>query len=186
MLERWLQRLHRAEDALLAALLGALLLLAVAQIVLRFFDHGLEWAEGVGRMGVLWLALLGALGATRTHKHIAIDVLPRLLPPTAQRVAWAIAQTAAAAIAAALAWYAVGMVQLEREAPMPFVADIPSWVPMLAVPAGFALMSFRFLLAAASRPHFGEHLPDAATPDANAPVPATSAPSPDTPTEPPR
>jgi TRAP-type C4-dicarboxylate transport system permease small subunit len=166
MRERWLQRLHRAEDALLAALLGALLLLAVAQIVLRFFDHGLDWAEGVGRMGVLWLALLGALGATRTHKHIAIDVLPRLLPPTPQRVAWALSQLAAAAIAAALAWFAVGMVRLELEAPLPFVAGIPSWVPMLAVPVGFALMSLRFVLAATTRPHFGEHLPDAATPAA--------------------
>ena len=167
MRERWLQRLHRAEDALLAALRGALLLLAVTQIVLRFFDHGLEWAEGVSRMGVLWLALLGALGATRTHKHIAIDVLPRLLPPMAQRVAWIVSQGAAAAIAATLAWLGVGMVRMELEAPMPFVAGIPSWVPMLAVPAGFALMSLRFVLAAASRPHFGEHLPDAATPDAS-------------------
>ena len=184
MLERWLQRLHRAEDALLAALLGGLLLLAVAQIVLRFFDHGLEWAEGVGRMGVLWLALLGALGATRTHKHIAIDVLPRLLPPTAQRFAWATTQVAAAAIAAALAVFAVGMVNLEREAPMAFVGDIPSWVPMLAVPAGFALMSLRFLLAAASRPHFGEHLPEVATPVDGTPGPAAT--SPQAPTEPPR
>ena len=32
---RWLSRLHRAEDGLLAALLGSLLLLSVAQIVLR-------------------------------------------------------------------------------------------------------------------------------------------------------
>src|SRR6187551_1378461 len=111
MRERWLQRLHRAEDALLAALLGALLLLAVAQIVLRAFDHGLDWAEAVSRTGVLWLALLGALGATRTHKHIAIDVLPRLLPATAQRIVWTISQLAAAAIAATLAWFAVGMVR---------------------------------------------------------------------------
>jgi TRAP-type C4-dicarboxylate transport system permease small subunit len=160
MRELWLQRLHRAEDALLAALLGALLLLAIAQIVLRMFGHGLDWAEVASRTGVLYLALLGALGATRTHKHIAIDVLPRLLPPGPQRVVWAISQLAAAAIAAALAWYGVGMVQIEREAPVPFIGDIPSWVPMLAVPLGFGLMSLRFVLAAAGRPQFGEHGPE--------------------------
>lgn len=147
MLQRWLARLHRAEDALLAGLLLALLLLSVAQIALRlFFDTGLDWAEPASRAGVLWLALLGALGATRARKHIAIDALPRVLPARAQRVAWVVSHLAAAAVAATLAWLGAGMVGLEREAPVPFVAGIPSWVPMLAFPAGFGLMALRFLL----------------------------------------
>lgn len=153
MMQRWLDRLHRVEDGLLAVLLGALLLLSVAQIALRLaFDSGLDWAEPVSRAGVLWLALLGALGATRTGKHIAIDALPRALPPAAQRVLWAIAQVAAAVVALWLAWLGVGLVGLEREAPVPFVAGIPSWVPMLALPVGFGLMGLRFLVAAALPP----------------------------------
>lgn len=153
MIERWLQRLHRTEDALLASLLGGLLLLAVLQIALRLaFDNGLEWAEPMSRAGVLWLALLGALGATRTHKHIAIDALPRVLPPAARRVAWVVSQLSAAAISGAMAWFGAGMIGFEMEAPVPFVAGIPSWVPMLAIPAGFALMALRFVLAACIRP----------------------------------
>lgn len=156
MLERWLQRLHRAEDMLLAGLLLALLLLAVGQIALRMlFDTGLEWAEPMSRAGVLWLALLGALGATRARKHIAIDALPRVLPPRAQRVAWLLSHLAAAVIAATLAWLGAGMVGLEREAPVPFVAGIASWVPMLAFPAGFGLMALRFLLVALLPPSAG-------------------------------
>lgn len=146
---RWLSRLHRVEDGLLAALLGSLLLLSVAQIVLRVaFDAGLPWAEPVSRAGVLFLALLGALGATRSGKHIAIDALPRFLPPRPRRVVWAISQVAAAAICLALAWLGWGMVGMEREAPVPFVAGIPSWVPMLVIPLGFGLMGLRFLVAA--------------------------------------
>lgn len=156
MLERWLQRLHRAEDLLLAGLLLALLLLSVAQIALRlFFDTGLDWAEPISRAGVLWLALLGALGATRARKHIAIDALPRVLSPRPQRVAWVVSHLAAAVIAASLAWLGWGMVGLEREAPVPFVAGIASWVPMLAFPAGFGLMALRFLLVAALPPSVG-------------------------------
>ena len=153
MLTRLLRGLHRAEDLLLAFLLGGLLLLALAQIGLRvFFNSGLEWAEPVGRMGVLWLALLGALGATRARRHIAIDALPRILPPRWHRLAWAIAQLAAAVICAMLAWYGWGMVQLEQEVPGLFVPGIPSWWPMLAFPAGFALMSVRFVLSAFAEP----------------------------------
>ena len=149
MRARWLRRLHRAEDGLLAALLGSLLLLSVAQIVLRVaFDAGLPWAEPVSRAGVLFLALLGALGATRSGKHIAIDALPRFLPPRPRRVVWAISQVAAAILCLALAWLGWGMVAMEREAPVPFVAGVPSWVPMLVVPLGFGLMGLRFLVAA--------------------------------------
>lgn len=149
MQARLLRGLHRAEDFLLATLLGSLLLLALVQIGLRVFFHsGLEWAEPVGRMGVLWLALLGALGATRARRHIAIDALPRLLPPRWHRAAWALSQLATAIICAMLAWYGWGMVLLEQEVPGLFVPGIPSWWPMLAFPVGFALMSLRFAISA--------------------------------------
>lgn len=150
---RWLGRLHRAEDLLLAALALGLLGLAVAQIALRLvFDSGLDWAEMAGRAGVFWLALLGALGATRDRRHIAIDALPRVLPPWAQRLAWWVSQSAATALCAAMAWLGWGLVQLEREAPVPFIAGVPSWWPMLVLPAGFGLMALRFLLAARAGP----------------------------------
>jgi C4-dicarboxylate transporter DctQ subunit len=150
---RILRALHGAEDVLLALLLAALLALALAQIALRvFFGSGLEWAEPVERMGVLWLALMGALGATRERRHIAIDALPRLLPPKLQRGAWALTQLATAAICAVLAWTGWGMLEMEREAPTLFIAGISSWVPMIVFPAGFALMSLRFAVAAFGEP----------------------------------
>jgi TRAP-type C4-dicarboxylate transport system permease small subunit len=153
MLKRSLAALHRAEDLLLAALLGGLLLLALAQIGLRlFFDSGLTWAEPVSQMGVLWLALLGALGAARSNRHIAIDALPRLFSPFWRRVAWAITHLATAGICAALAWFGWGMVQLELEAPGLFANNIPSWWPMLVFPAGFGLLSLRFLVTAVGEP----------------------------------
>jgi TRAP-type C4-dicarboxylate transport system permease small subunit len=158
VLARWLKALHHAEDALLAALLAALLLLSVTQIAMRvFLGSGLDWAEPVERVGVLWLALLGALGATRARRHIAIDALPRLLPPRWQRAAWALTQLGTSAICATLAWTGWGMVQFEREAPTVFVPGVPSWWPMLAFPVAFALMALRFAISAFGAP------PDAGT-----------------------
>lgn len=153
MLEKAQQLLHRFETYLLAALLTALLLVCVGQILLRvFFDTGFLWAEPVSRQGVLWLALLGALSATREKKHIAIDALPRLLPPVMHQIVWTLMQLAAAAVTAALTWYGWGMVQLEREAPGVFVANIPSWWPMCVFVVGFGLISLRFVFAAFSKP----------------------------------
>ena len=153
MLEKAGRVLHRFETYLLAALLTALLLMSVAQIVMRvFFDTGFIWAEAVSRQGVLWLALLGALSATREKKHISIDALPRFLPPKAHQAVWTVSQLAAAAITAALTWYGWGMVQLEREAPGIFVANIPAWWAMCVFVGGFGLISLRFVFAAFSKP----------------------------------
>jgi len=163
MLRRWLDRLHQAEDWLLAGLLGALLIVAIAQIGLRlFFESGLTWAEPVSQMGVLWLAILGALGAARAHRHIAIDALPRLFPPLLRRIAWAISQFATAVVCGYLAWYGWGMLQMEREAPSTFIEGVSSWIPMLAFPFGFGLLSLRFAIAAFAVPpeHEGPLPPD--------------------------
>ncbi|MGH8051513.1 MAG: TRAP transporter small permease [Arenimonas sp.] len=153
MLDKAQQLLHRFETYLLAALLTALLLLSVGQILLRvFFDTGFIWAEPVSRQGVLWLALLGALSATREKKQISIDALSRLLPPKTHQIVWTLTQLAAATVTAALTWYGWGMVQLEREAPGIFVANIPSWWPMCVFVAGFGLISLRFVFSAFSKP----------------------------------
>jgi TRAP-type C4-dicarboxylate transport system permease small subunit len=154
VIQRLLKALYWAEDLLLALLVSALLLLAVTQIGLRMFFHtGLDWAEPVSRVGVLWLAMLAALGAARTRRHIAIDALPKILSPLWRRIVWIVAQTATAVICAMLAWYSYGMCQMERSAPAVFVPGIPSWWPMVIMPAGFALMSLRFVVAAFGPPH---------------------------------
>lgn len=150
---RWLRPLHVVEDGLLALLLLALVLLASGQIGMRLLaDTGVTWSEPLSRLLVMWLALLGALAATRERRHIAIDALPRLLPAAPARVLWVLAQLGAAAVSALLAWYALSLVQLELEAPSPAAAGVPVWVGMLVLPFGFGLMALRFALGALARP----------------------------------
>lgn len=140
--------LHRLEDAILAGALALLVLLSAAQIVMReAFATGWVWAEPASRTLVLWLAMLGALAATRDHKHIAIDALPRLLPPGPRRVAWTITQAFAALLCGAMAWYCWQMLEMERAAPATLFGPVPTWVGMLILPAAFALMALRFALS---------------------------------------
>jgi TRAP-type C4-dicarboxylate transport system permease small subunit len=153
MLPRFTRVLHRIEDGLLAFALLVLVLLSCGQILMRTgFDSGWIWAEPVSRTLVLWLAMLGALAATREHRHIAIDAFPRLLPARLRRAAWIITQGFAAAVCAALAWYCWLMLQMEREAPVALFGPVESWVGMLILPPGFALMALRFALSTGSAP----------------------------------
>ncbi len=150
---RLLRAVHRIEDGLLASTLALLVLIAFGQIIARLlFNTGWQWAGPTERLLILWLAMLGALAATRDNRHIAIDLLPRLLPPFWRRFAWGAGQLFAAVICALLAWGSVDLVLLEYESAGMAVANLPIWVSLLILPLGFSLMALRMLLAAFSAP----------------------------------
>jgi TRAP-type C4-dicarboxylate transport system permease small subunit len=137
---RWLERI---ETGLIALLVLAMVVLAGAQIVLRnFFDSGLAWADPLLRAMVLWAAMLGALAAARDDKHIGIDFVTHFVHGRMRRVLRATSLLFAAAIAAAMAWYGVGLVELDY-AGSGAIAGIPDWCIEAIIPLGFALIALR-------------------------------------------
>jgi TRAP-type C4-dicarboxylate transport system permease small subunit len=148
-----LRRLHRLllrlEDGVLMVLLLIMILLAASQILLRdLLETGLPWADPVLRLLVLWLALLGAMAATRDHNHIRIDLLSRFLSPRIQRISQRVTDGFAAGICGLLAWHAARFVLLERADGTLLFSTLPAWVGELILPFGFGVIALRFLLAA--------------------------------------
>ncbi len=148
-----LRRLHRLEDAVLALLLTGMIVLAAGQILLRnFFAYGLSWADPLLRILVLWLALLGAMAATREGRHIHIDLLSRFLPPLAARLARRATDLFAAAACALVAWHGGRFVWFEWQDGSELFSGVPAWSAEIIIPLGFALMALRFLLQAVLGP----------------------------------
>jgi TRAP-type C4-dicarboxylate transport system permease small subunit len=145
--ERSLARLARAvEDGLLVALLLVMILLAVAQIVLRnVFDAGLLWADPLLRLMVLWLGLLGAAVATRDDRQITVDVLSRLVGARWRAGTRVVTDLFAAGVTAVLGWNAGRLVLTEREAGFAASAGVPAWVAELVLPLAFAVIAWRYL-----------------------------------------
>lgn len=138
--------IHRLEDSILVGLLLTMIGLAVSQIVLRnLFDTGITWADSLLRILVLWIALIGALVATRQQQHINIDLISRFLPVSAKRFVSAIVALFSAAVCAMLAYYCLDFVKMEYEAPSMAFANVPTWWCESIMPIGFALMSMRFI-----------------------------------------
>ena len=153
---RWWTRIDRAarslETALIAVVLTGLILLGAVQIVLRnVFSTGFAWGDGVARLAVLWLALLGALAASRDGRHITLGVLTRWLPPRWRIAAQVTADTFGAAVSAALAWVSWAFVGDSREFGDTLLGDVPAWWLQSIMPVAFALMAWRFLVQAAKR-----------------------------------
>ena len=137
--------IHRLEDSILVGLLLTMIGLAVSQIVLRnLFDTGITWADSLLRVLVLWIALIGALVATRQQQHINIDLISRFLPVSAKRFVSAIVALFSAAVCAMLAYYCFDFVKMEYEAPSMAFANVPTWWCESIMPIGFALMAIRF------------------------------------------
>jgi TRAP-type C4-dicarboxylate transport system permease small subunit len=147
------QRLRRivavVEDAILAILLAAMVLLAAAQIALRnVASTGLTWSDPALRLAVLWAALLGGMAATREQKHIRVDLLPRFLPERYRAPLQRFTDLFSAAICGVLTWHAARFVRQEMEAGSQIFAQIPAWIGQAILPIGFGVIALRFLLNA--------------------------------------
>ena len=139
--------IHRCEDFALIGALITMLATALMQIVLRnFFDSGVLWAETFSRVLVLWLAMLGAMVATRERNHINIDVLSRYLQPLALKITHVVTSLGAAVICGTAAYYCYGFVLFEYEDATIAFASVPHWLCQAIIPIGFGIMSFRFIL----------------------------------------
>lgn len=149
---RWLRVLTVVEDALVVLTLGAMLLIAGAQILLRnFWGTGLAWGDPLLRVMVLWLGMLGAMVASRADGHITIDVLPRLFPERGRRAVRALTDLFTATVCMVVAFEGGRLVAMEFEAASIAFASVPAWVCELPIPLGFGVMALRFVLSAPRR-----------------------------------
>ena len=152
----WWARVDRItrsiETWFIVVVLGGLILLGAGQIILRnFFSAGFFWADGLSRLAVLWLALLGALAASRDGRHITMGALARWMPPKLQVVAAVVADAFGATVSAALAWYSWALVKDTAEFGGTLLAELPAWWFQSIMPAAFGLMALQFVIHAVNR-----------------------------------
>ena len=145
-----IKRLHRVEDALLVALLSAMIVLASTQILLRnLFDSGIVWIDPMLRVLTLWLGLLGATVATRSNKHICIDLLSRFFSKNLHCLVQSLVSQVSAWTCLVIAWFGLNWIRYDYEDGLISFAGIPAWMLEIIVPAAFTLMGSRYLLKSA-------------------------------------
>jgi C4-dicarboxylate transporter DctQ subunit len=138
---------HRAEEWLIAFILGAMTLLTFVQVVLRYgFNSGFIWQLEANFYLFSWLVMLGISYCVRVRAHIGVDAAVRLLP-RAQRRAVGILVLLLALLYTGLMLYGsfeyiqrMYIINVEAE-------DIPiaTWKLSLCLPLGFVLLLIRLL-----------------------------------------
>lgn len=146
---QWIRWLHNIEDALLALILFAMVVLASSQVIMRnLLDSGFSWGDPLLRLLVMWLGLMGAMVATRQDKHITVDALLRVLPPGLQRSARIMTKLATAMVCALLAYHSARLVAIDYEFQDMVTGQLPVWVGDLILPIAFSVMTLRLVFQA--------------------------------------
>jgi TRAP-type C4-dicarboxylate transport system permease small subunit len=139
----------RFEESLLVIILLCTIIFAVAQIFLRnFFHSGIPWGDSLVRILVLWLGLIGAMIASRNHRHIKIDILSRHLNPPNQIRLRRFTDVITSTVCFIVAWYAFTFVKIEFQDGMIAFENVPVWVTEVIIPYAFFTMAIRYLLSA--------------------------------------
>jgi TRAP-type C4-dicarboxylate transport system permease small subunit len=140
-----------AEDTVLVLLLGGMIVIAAGQIVLRnFLNIGFIWSDEALRMLVLWLAVAGAVAASRGDKHINIPVFDRFLPGRLGTLKDLVIHAFTAAICGVVAWHGFLFVRSSHEYGDVLLGSVPAWILQLVLPVGFGLICYRYALFTAS------------------------------------
>jgi len=141
--------LHFIEDAVLVGLLLMMILLAVAQILMRnLADASIVWADPFLRVSVLWIGLLGAMIAARDNQHIAIDIATRYLPERFARISAVLLALFTALVCGVVGWYAYLFVRDEYGYGSTAFAQVPAWACEIIMPIAFALIAVRYFIIA--------------------------------------
>lgn len=145
-----LEKLGRGgEDAVLVIILTGMILLAASQIVMRnFLNIGFIWGDELLRMLVLWIAVAGAVAASRNDKHINIAVLDRFLPAKLKLYVKTVIHLFTAGVCGVITWHSIQFVRTSHEYGDLLLGTVPAWLLQLVLPLGFALICYRYALFA--------------------------------------
>lgn len=132
---------------MLALLLATMIGVAAYQVVARnLFDSGLVWGDGLVRVLVLWVTLLGGMVASRHDGHIRMDLVARFLDDRWSRVLKRLRNGFTSVVCVLFAYHAGRFVWIDYLDGITAFAAVPAWVCELIMPLGAGVMGLRYLL----------------------------------------
>lgn len=103
--QRWIGRGFRALEAIMVALLAAMVAMVLGNVVLRYvFDSGIAISEEMSRYCFVWLTFIGAVVVYRENAHLGVDTLLRVLPKAGRKACLALSDSLVLLCCAVFFW----------------------------------------------------------------------------------
>lgn len=140
--------LSHIEDFCVVALSLGALALGIMQVTLRYvFNTGFEWNESLFVLVTVTAMLMAGVRAVREDRHIAVDIVPSMLPGFIAAKMKLIALAASLGLCAFLAWCGwqyVGFARMMNTASVE--TGIKDWIVYSIMPTVMCLFSVRYIL----------------------------------------
>jgi len=145
-MNKLIEKYEKGLDWLTSAILVALLLIVLAQIVSRYvFNSSLSWTEEAARYLMIWGVLLGVSLAYLNGYLISIEIFVDRLPAPVRRVIRVINRLLSLFFTGILTVYGVNLCIMGAQMESPAL-EIPYLWIYLAVPVGAGLLFILFLI----------------------------------------
>jgi C4-dicarboxylate transporter DctM subunit len=139
-------RIQRLENLLICCALAAMVLVPLAEIVLRAtFKVGISGANPLVQHLTLIIGMLGGAIAARENRLLSLSTASVFLKDRLKLSVSLFSNAFAAMISFFLCVASIQFLQTEREAATTLAYGMPVWVVQLVMPAGFALVGLRLL-----------------------------------------
>lgn len=139
--------IDRLEEILISVLLGVATILVFVQVVARYvFNAGITWAPELVQHLFLWIVMIGASYGFKHGVHLGVDVLMKKLPPAPRRIMALFAVFISFCFSVYMAYLSFFYVREAYRMELITVdLQIPQWIPNIALPFGFTLISIRLV-----------------------------------------
>jgi TRAP-type C4-dicarboxylate transport system permease small subunit len=148
LLSRFLDRILTG----MAALAGFLLLFITFSISYSIFTRalGIEspvWTVQFNEYSLLWMTFLGSAWVLSRRKHVAVDIFTARLGPKGKRIADVVHSLAGTGVCGVLCWYSslITLNLFQRGVTDVQAVDIPKYLVLMVIPAGFLVLTAQFL-----------------------------------------
>jgi len=133
--------IERAGEWLLVALIAAMTLACLGQVVWRYiFNDPLIWSEELSRYLFIWIGYLGAWMAWRFRQHIALDAVLMLQSPRLAQASARLVELLVLGFCVYTAWGSLRLLEVAGDQPSAVLQLPMVWV-YLAYPVMALLIS---------------------------------------------
>lgn len=142
MNEKFTFSLGNIEEIIASIFLIITTALVILNIVMRYFlNSGIIWSEEVATGCFVWSVFIGAIAAFKHRGHVGVDILVKLLPPTARWGVNLLMDMILVLLNGYMAYLAIMYVMITHTKMTPVLGLSSAYISS-AVPIAFVMMTF--------------------------------------------